>query len=350
MAATAKKIKWVDKHIEVEKPKKFKKLTGTRLAAIFGQNRWTTPFNIWCAVTKTYEEPFEDTIYTIAGKTIEPKQAEYMARSYFMDIMSPTDKYGKDYFSKTYGDFFPENKIFGGMWDYLSLDDDGNIEAVLEMKTTKRAEDWAEDIPEYYAVQAALYAYLLGVEDVIMVCSILSPKDYDNPEAFVPSAENTITREFRLHERYPDFEQMIERATVWWNTYVKTGISPDYDENADAGILKALRTHSLAPDTDVSALMMEAEELRSGLETVYAQIADSEKRLKELEGLIREAAVEQLSEDVDTITLTGQKYVWTLKKSVSTKIDKDRLKEDGLLDDYTVQDESYRLTCKGVKQ
>ena len=51
-----------------------KKITGTRFAAIMGLNKWTTPFNAWCAITRTYEEPFEDTIYTVAGKTIEPKQ------------------------------------------------------------------------------------------------------------------------------------------------------------------------------------------------------------------------------------------------------------------------------------
>ena len=31
-----------------------KKITGTRFAAIMGLNRWTTPFNVWCAVTRTY--------------------------------------------------------------------------------------------------------------------------------------------------------------------------------------------------------------------------------------------------------------------------------------------------------
>ena len=103
-----------------------KKITGTRFAAIMGLNRWTTPFNVWCAVTRTYEEPFEDTIYTIAGKTIEPKQAEFMRKSYFMpNLVTPTDMYGPDYFKKTYGDFFHDVPIFGGMWDYLLMGEDG---------------------------------------------------------------------------------------------------------------------------------------------------------------------------------------------------------------------------------
>ena len=57
---------------------------------------------MWCAITKTYEKPFEDTIYTVAGKTIEPKQARYMEQSYGMDIVRPSDVWGEDYFNKTW--------------------------------------------------------------------------------------------------------------------------------------------------------------------------------------------------------------------------------------------------------
>ena len=85
-------MKWNDdKTITITPPKRPKKITGTRFAAIMGLNKWTTPFNAWCAITRTYEEPFEDTIYTVAGKTIEPKQAEFMKKSYFMtNLITPT--------------------------------------------------------------------------------------------------------------------------------------------------------------------------------------------------------------------------------------------------------------------
>ena len=122
-----------DKTISIDSPKKgYKKITGTRLGAILGVNVWSTPFEAWCAITRTYEKPFEDTIYTTAGKIIEPKQADYMQEKYFFrNLITPTDKYGEDYFNKTRGDFFPENKIYGGMWDYLFVDKDGKPETVL---------------------------------------------------------------------------------------------------------------------------------------------------------------------------------------------------------------------------
>ena len=248
-------MKWNDdKTITITPPKRPKKITGTRFAAIMGLNKWTTPFNAWCAITRTYEEPFEDTIYTVAGKTIEPKQAEFMKKSYFMtNLITPTDVYGADYFQKTWGDFFKDSPIFGGMWDYLLVDKDGKPTTVLEMKTTKRSEDWVEDVPEYYALQAALYAYLLGVDDVIMVCSFLGDKDYENPDAYQCSTENTIVRPFKLSERYPELKKTIKKVEKWWKTHVEGGVSPKFDEKADADILKVLRDNNLSPDTEQSS-------------------------------------------------------------------------------------------------
>lgn len=75
-------IKWLESNqLQVAPPKKTKKVTGTRFATILGLNPWSTSFEMWCAITKTFELPFEDTVYTLAGKAIEPKQAEYMQKS-----------------------------------------------------------------------------------------------------------------------------------------------------------------------------------------------------------------------------------------------------------------------------
>ena len=56
-------IKWLEgNRIQIAPPKKTKKVTGTRFATILGLNPWSTAFEMWCAITKTYEKPFEDTI------------------------------------------------------------------------------------------------------------------------------------------------------------------------------------------------------------------------------------------------------------------------------------------------
>lgn len=340
-------MKWLDsKQIQITPPKRTKKVTGTRFATILGLNPWSTPFEMWCAITKTYEKPFEDTIYTIAGKTIEPKQAEYMKKSYGMDLITPTDRYGQDYFNKTWGDFSPENPYFGGMWDYLGVDENGTVDTVLEMKTTKRIEDWQNDAPEYYALQAALYAYLLGVDNVIMVASFLEEKDYEDPSKFVPNIKNTITVEFKVSERYPDFERMVAEVKSWWGEYVTGGISPVYDEKKDAEILAALRTHNLTPDTDIDALIKEAEGLKKEVDMTAAAIADKEKRLKEISDIIKEHAMTQFRDGDKKVEIKGSTYTWTVSRSETTTIDKKALEADGLLEKYQKKSEQYRMTVK----
>lgn len=346
-------MEWLETNqLKIVPPKKPKKITGTRFAAIMGKNTWNTPFKTWCEITRTYEEPFEDTIYTIAGKAIEPKQAEYMRRAYFMTgLKTPTDIFGENYFKRTFGDFFKNEPIFGGMWDYLLYDESGKPTTVLEMKTTKRSEDWENDIPEYYALQAALYAYLLGVDSVMMVASFLEDKDYKAPEAFVPSSKNTIVIPFKVSERYPDFDKLIKKAEKWWKSCVEGGISPTFDEKKDADILKVLRTNTLNPETDIEGVMEEAEALQEEIERVSATVADKEKRLKTLKDIIKEQAMKSFRDGDKSGALKSKRYVWAVSRTERKDIDKDALKADGLLDKYSTKSVvTYRLTNKPVEE
>lgn len=345
-------MEWLEGNkIKVVPPKRPKKLTATRFATVLGLNPWSTPFEVWCEITRTYQKPFEETIYTAAGKTIEPKQAQFMKKSYFMtNIVTPTDIYGEDYFNRTYGDFFKDEPIFGGMWDYLLFNKNKKPVTVLEMKTTKRAEDWAKDIPEYYALQAALYAYLLGVDDVIMVASFLSDKDYKDPAQFIPSAKNTITVPFKVSERYPEFKKLVKKAEKWWKDHVETGISPAFDEKADAEILKELRTNTLNPESDIEALLREGEELKAEIDRLSAPIEPLEKRLKVVTDIIKQHALAQFRDGDKKVSIRGEKYEWNVSRSETSEIDKDGLKADGLLAKYTRAKVSYRITTKAIEE
>ena len=341
-------MEWLkDNTIKIEPPKKPKKITGTRFASVLDCNPWQTEFETWCAITRTYEKPFEDTIYTAAGKTIEPKQIEYLRTAYAMDnLVTPTDRFGEDYFNKTWGDFFPDSPQFGGMWDSLLIDENGDVEAVIEFKTTKRAEDWQDDIPDYYALQAALYANLLETDNVIMVASILEDKDYTDPAKFKPSVKNTIIKEFKVSERYPDFDLYLASALTWWDKHVLKGVSPVFDEKKDAEILKALRTTTLSPDTDINDLIKEAEELKVEIDKVTATLGDSEKRLKKINDVIKEYAIGQFKNGDKNVEIKGNTYTWNISKSETVTIDKEALTADGLIDKYSKKSESYRLTVK----
>lgn len=346
-----------ENRIKVSPPKKPKKLTATRFATILGLNAWATPFSAWCEMTRTYEEPFADSIYTVAGKIIEPKIAEYLKTRYFMDIKSPTDVYGKDYFKVTWGDFFPNETALGGMWDFLGDD------FVVEVKTTKRVEDWRGvdgevEPPIYYKLQAALYAYLLGFDDVVMTCSFLDASDYPvdqgggkfdttPTEAFTPNVNNTVVVEFKVSEAFPTFkESYIDPALKFWNDHVLTGISPEFDEKKDAEILKVFRKNTVEPtDDEVTKLLAEADKLQAAIDKAEEKIAEKKNRLKEIDDQVKKYMVTQFRDGDKKVEVSGKKYTWTLSKSERNSLDSTALKNDlpDVFGKYSKTSEVYTL-------
>ena len=354
-------IEWLEsQQIRVPRPQKPKKITGTHFPEILGVHPYTSEFEAWCRCTRTYEIPFTGNKFTHAGEIIEPKVFDFLRRSmgFGSDLVTPKDMYGPDPFKSTYGDFFHDSKIFGGMWDALVVDKDRKPRTVVEVKTVQidgrsgnLEERWKNGkAPDYQALQASLYAYLLEIPDVMMVCVTLkdSRGDYEHPEDVVPSFanENVYIDSFNVYERYPDFADYIKSAMKWWIYYVKTGISPQYDEKRDAEILAALRTNFLSPQTDIQSLLFEAETLKNKLNTAYAAVAEDEKRYKVVTDLLRDYAVSQFREHDKSVVLNGPAYQWTLSRTESAKINEDALKQDGLFDKYSIPTTSYRFTTK----
>ena len=359
-----KDIKWNGTTITVDAPKKPKKITGTHFPTVLGFDPWKTPFEAWCRCTRTYEIPFEGNKYTHAGEIIEPKVFDFLRTSmgFGKKLVTPEDVYGKDHFKKTWGDFFPEHPIFGGMWDCLVVNDEGKPGYVVEIKTVQvdgrsgSLEDrWKDgEAPHYQALQASLYAYLLGIDKVLMIAVALEDKkgDYEHPEQVVPSYANgnVYIDGFNISERYPNFDLYIEQAIAWWRTYVINGLSPEYDEKKDAEILKALRTNSINPETDMSALLIEAEQLKAEIDEVGTMVAEKEKRLKAINEQIKKYALEQFRDGDTKVSLKGRRYEWVLSKTTTTELDKESLKADGLYEKYSKEKINYRLTTSDIKE
>ena len=360
-----KEIKWLDNHIQTDPIKKNKKITGTHFPTILGLDPWKTPFEAWCRCTRTYEIPFTGNKYTTAGQTIEPKVFEFLKNSmgFGNRLLTPTDVYGENHFQKTWGDFFPKQPIFGGSWDALINDDKGNIEYVVEIKTVQvdgrsgsLEERWKDgEAPHYQALQASLYAYLLGVDKVMMVAVALEDKkgDYEHPEQVIPSYANgnVYIDEFSVSERYPNFDMLIAKATAWWNAYVVTGTSPEYDEKKDAEILKALRTNLVdTSNTTIPELLGKAEQLKTEIESVMLTLEDKQKELKAILEQVKKYALTQFRDGDTKVSIKGSRYEWVLSKSNTTELDKEALAEDGLLEKYTKSKTSYRLTTSEIKE
>lgn len=334
-------VEFVNQRVLIDPPKRPKKITGTRFGAVLDANRWQTPFQAWCEITKAYCKPFEDTIYTIAGKTIEEKQLAWFER--MIPITRPEDVYGKDFFNKTFGDFFSDKSdVFGGMWDSL-VGKKGDYKGVIECKTTKRAEDWEDDVPEYYALQAALYAYLLNMDDVFMIVTFLDDGDYEHPEDFEVNADNTTYIQFKVSERYPDFENYVKYCLEFWNMNVLTGTSPEYDELKDKEYLDALRTQ-VVDDNNLDAMLEEAEELYKKIESVKATIKKDEKRLKEIEGLLKKYAIDNEGDGQTKSVFASKGMTWTVTKTITKSLDVELMQSKGVYEDFLTEGVSYKIT------
>lgn len=370
--------------IKLEKqPKSYKKLTGTRLATVMGLNAWSSPFQAWCEITRTWEDTFTESKYTNAGKVIEPKVIEYLNDVYFMDVQQPEDVYGDDFFKKTWGNFFADkHDILGGMWDGLGED------FVVEVKTTKRIEDWVDGIPMYYKLQASLYAWLLGFDKVVVTVSVLQDSDYDNPEDYEPSSDNTQIIEFLLSEEYDDFEEeYIKPALQFWEDYVLTGISPVFDvtKRGDAGIIKDLRTdkkvvsHTQTAETvepiklsgdksndeavkqadteevvrlteqELADLMKEADELNMELTKHDAPVAEKRKRFRKIKGMIKADLVHDITDKVDRVERISEGgFTYVVTAPTRTTIDIKAVEEDypNVVKNYTRTSVTKRMNVK----
>lgn len=384
-------IRFIDGKNQLNNPNigKTKKITGTRFASILGLNRWSTAFETWCDITKTRPKPFVKTIFTEAGKIIEPMQIQWLKDNYLVNVLTPEDRYGFDPFKKTHGDFFnglkggtlaggnfddPYDEILGGMWDGLELDADGKPIAVIECKSTKRSEDWHEQnsAPQYYEYQAILYAYLLGVDKVTFVVTFLDEEDYQGANGFTESdqlkpyldkmkqnlkitSENTRTFSFLISEKYPNIDKAIQFARDWYNKYVIGKVSPPFDPSnkGDKEILRELTTETIDdPNEQISELAIECDKIDEKIKLLKALngIDELEKRLKDTKNNLKQLAIEKFGDQDNYVEIKTSSSKYTVSKEIKTSIDVDKLKEDGLYEKYLKEKELLVLRKKENKK
>lgn len=361
------------KHIVLTngEPRSKLKVTGTRLAGILGLNKWTTPFQMWCEITKAARLPFEDTIYTLAGKAIEPKQIQWTKEQISDNIKSPEEFFGNRYPEMRY-DFYPENKIYGGMWDAKLVRPSGKVSDIFEYKTTKRAEDWLDHPPVYYLIQALEYAYLEGAKRVHLVVSFLEDDDYNHPEDFVVTDKNTQIFTYDVENTLIDVQDgkifnannvdilnqhflynisdLINVVDVWYNSHIKTGISPEFDEAKDKEYLDILRTSKPQNDMNEDDIVAKANRLISQIDRIKKEsgLAELEKELKACEAAIKEQLKSQMGENDTKAVLSNYTLSRTVKEVIS--YDTDAMKHDGVLDKYQIKEEKETLTLRKTKK
>lgn len=340
------------KHIELEQPpKQHKLLTGTRFASCLGLNPYSSPFQIWCECTKLVIPPYEETMYTKAGRIIEPLQREYVSKT-FPNIKGPEEYFGNAYEMYRWNFFDDKFKPYGGLWDAVSTKSNGkDIAMVVEFKTANSAAKWVDGPPIYYLMQGALYAKMLGLDKLLFVASFLSPMDYAHPEEFVPNETNTTMIVKKLKDivlevdgEYLSFDELYDKGLDFWNNYVLTGISPEFDEKLDKEYLDIIRASKPSNDNDLTTMCVEAIKIAKEIKSleISSGIKVKKDELKVLEDGIKKVMIDNNLDRCD-------KY--KLKRDVKLKFNEKALEKDNkaLYNKYCEESISYTLS-KDLKE
>lgn len=341
------------KRIIIEPPKRTKKITGHRFPSILQLNKYQTPFGAWCEITGLATLPFEDNKYTIAGKTIEPKQIDY-AKQKFPNIKSMEEYYGNTINDYRYSNFKDLNTIFDGVRDFVSVKNDGiTIAMVGECKTSSKPQEWANNnVPIDYLCQGMLYAYLDKLDKILYVSSFLQPMDYNHPDQYVVNDVNTKFTVKKLNECFlplptgenGTIELAIQYCEDWWKNHVDAGISPEFDEVLDKPYLDIIRASQPSNDNELEDVCSTAIALVKEIEflKISSGIKAKEKELKILEADIKARMMER------ELTNCG---AYTLSAKNDKKFDEDRFAKEQptLYNKYTEDVVSYKLT-KNAKE
>ena len=335
-----------------EPPKQRLRITGHRFASVLGLNQYQSPFGAWCEITKLVKLPFEDNKYTIAGKTIEPKLIN-VVREKFPNCVSIEEYYGNNIEKYRWNNFVDDSNIFGGVMDAVATKNDlKTILAVVECKTSSKPHLWENNqVPIEYLLQGCEYSYLKKLDRVIFICAFLQEADYNHPEKFVPTEENTILvvkkiKDVRIQMPNGDlitFEEAIEYCEDWWHKYIETGISPEFDEKLDKEYLDIIRTSKPANDNDLDTLCNSAKLLEEEINNIIMEndLESKQKELKNVKDAIKEKMVSMLKDGETKMVYKNYK----LSGSVSNKFDSTAFKKDHpkTYEQYLKPSITYRL-------
>ena len=335
------------KRIIIDPPKQRLRITGHRIASVLGLNKYQTPFGAWAEITKLAKLPFEGNKYTEAGKAIEPKLIEYLSKK-LPNVVSIEEYYGNSFPEYAYNNFKDESSVFGGIIDAVStLNDKKTITAIIECKTSSKPQEWRNgNVPVEYLLQGALYSYLKGLDRVVFICTFLQPEDYNHPENYVVTDENTVITIkklkdliFEVNGQYVTIAHCMRLCEEWWETYIESGNSPDFDEKLDKEYLDIIRATDETQDNKLIDVCEKAINLHRDIEELKEKsgIKAMEKELKVLETSIKNKMIE------DETSVCGD---YKLTKKTVSKFDEKRFAENNpkLYDSYCETSESYTLT------
>lgn len=313
-----------------EPPKQRLRITGHRIASVLGLNQYQSEFGAWVEITKLAKKPFEESKYTLFGKAVEPKLIN-MVRKKFPNVMSIEEYYGNNIDRYKWNNFIEDSNVFGGIIDAVATKDDmKTLTMIVECKSSSKPQEWGNNnVPIEYLLQGCLYSYLKGLDRVLFICCFPQDLDYNHPELFEPNETNTIMVVKKIKDvlipmpsdEYITFEEAIEYCEQWWNKYIETGISPEFDETKDKEYLDIIRTSKPINDNSLEDLCDRARELTDEINLLKENLGinSKEKELKIIEASIKEGLMNSLSDGETKISCKQYSLNGTIKEKFNEK-------------------------------
>lgn len=266
--------------ITIRMAQKPKLISGTKISTILGRNQYSTPFAEACSMFRLYWVS-EENRFTEFGKINEPKIRSWARASLKKNDLGFGGQMGVEDpvpAEDCYYDHFGYRlRPFGGLVDgYVTKD--GDRCAVLEIKTASSRAGWEDEsgnitrVPENYVEQASFYCALTGLKKIVFVVGFTKETDYDYPESWQPTDDNT----FIVVVDPKDVSEDMQQSKEWAEKITVTKQLPPWtDSDCDQRILGRLFTKELT----ASAFS------RKDLVEKYIQTGD-DKVLEEIKGIL----------------------------------------------------------------
>lgn len=327
------------------------KVTGTMIGGILGLSPFTTPFQVACELLGLGREDISDKPAVKRGKALEGKIIKYAGETWpeygtWLDAEEVFQNRGDNPHAAP-SDF--EDEVFAGHCDGILMTDDGE-EYIIEIKTTANYDSWKDGVPKYYYWQTAIYDYFLTKKGIVyFVLGLATPNTDRDPYSWIANSETVYKYDEALDTA--DIEEKIQMIREWYDTYIKNGITPDYDPE-NAGDVE-LYNHLIAVATSdqqreqavdrINELTKKINELKvtSGILEYEDQLADLKKQLRDVMTTL----------DLSEIKNTDKDFHATLSKTTNSTFSEEKMVADNIdPKKYKVETVSYTLRTNNIKK
>ena len=311
--------------VVTEKNDKYGKVTGTYMAGLLGKSKWTTPFVATAKMLRIFDEDIGDKKEVHAGHVLEPKILDYVGALHGDEIFGERRGNHEEWES----DF--DDPVFGGHIDGMMPDG-----TIVEVKTTKNPEDWVDGVPEYYWIQASLYAHFLKSDKIMFLVGFTDEKSLSDPDSWEPN-ERTVAR-FDV-PIIKGFDEMLEQAKeIYEDTVLQNRTAEMMPNPMDRRVGNLVHSQIWTYDDVQGAIadLRTSQKILDGYKAVEKGIQDQKDALMLY---LKAHKTETVSDDISTVKITSYNR---------HSIDSDALKRDGLYENYLKETtvESIRIGKK----